>query len=109
MSTIHAIIRIKRARILRILCPQPQSTAKIASPLVPSCGHRASRPGESGESVCPQAGDAAIGDHLEPAPMRHLARCYREGHGCAVDHNMAVHLDVLANDIWTCRGLMPLL
>ncbi|MFW2545660.1 tetratricopeptide repeat protein [Primorskyibacter sp. 2E107] len=35
----------------------------------------------------------------EPTPMRHLARCYREGHGCEVDHNMAVHLDIMANDI----------
>lgn len=35
----------------------------------------------------------------EAAPMRHLARCYREGFGCRVDHNMAVHLDIMAGDI----------
>ncbi len=35
----------------------------------------------------------------QAAPMRHLARCYREGYGCRVDPNMAVHLDIMANDI----------
>lgn len=35
----------------------------------------------------------------EVVPMRHLARCYREGFGCQADHNMAVHLDIMASDI----------
>lgn len=32
-------------------------------------------------------------------PMTRLARYYREGYGFRVDHNMAVHLDIMAYTI----------
>ena len=35
---------LRCARIFRMLCPQPQRTAKTASPMVPLSGHRARRP-----------------------------------------------------------------
>lgn len=38
-------------------------------------------------------------ESMEPAPIRHLAKCYREGFGCAIDIEMADYLDELASAI----------
>lgn len=38
-------------------------------------------------------------EHMEPVPIRHLAKCYREGFGCPVDIEMADYLDELASAI----------
>ncbi|MCP1168927.1 hypothetical protein [Limimaricola litoreus] len=35
----------------------------------------------------------------QAVPVSHLAQCYREGDGFRVDHNMAVHLDIIAATI----------
>lgn len=35
----------------------------------------------------------------EAKSLRHLARCYREGIGCTIDHNMAIYYESLVTDL----------